>query len=141
LDRYSGVDTGGLVEAFDRQGALERMCRGARTVGQCRDADLIERVDVTPHARGLDLGRPRLLAEMREVGAPHRGGEAIDVARLEAGSEGVELDRMGEPDAGYGLAELRLGHERILAGHGAHIDVEAAELRGEDRPARIAAPD
>src|SRR3954451_3992627 len=84
FNRDPGVDASRLVQAVDRQRALERMSGRPRTIGQRGNADLVERVDVAPHARGLDLGSRRLVAEMDAMRAPHRIGEAIDIPCLEA---------------------------------------------------------
>src|ERR1700730_10790873 len=53
IDGGSGIDARGLVKAVDGECALVGVYGRSRTVGERGDAELIEHVEVSPHARGL----------------------------------------------------------------------------------------
>ena len=69
-----------------------------RSIGERRDADLVENIKIAPHARGLDLRRLGLLAERGTVRAPDSLHQAVDVLGLVAGPEVIKLDFRVEAD-------------------------------------------
>src|SRR5207244_9976874 len=87
---HARIDARRLEQGVDLDRALERMALRPWTIGERGDPDLVEHVDVAPHARG---GRERGLglgAEVGDVRAAHGICEAVAVLRSVAAPEGVE---------------------------------------------------
>src|SRR5262245_19057710 len=117
------------------------MRRRPRAIGQRWNANLVESVDVTPHARGFDLGGPRVFTKGRTMRTPDGLGKAIDVPGFETGTEGIEFYRVFQSDIAHHLAELCFGHQWVLTRHRTHVDVKITNLRCENWPVRTPAPD
>jgi hypothetical protein len=62
----------------------------------------------------------------------------LDVARLEGRPVGEKLDGCREARAGERVANFLPRAQRILVRHRAHVEIEFADLRREERPVRVA---
>src|SRR5262249_38185244 len=129
VERDACISAGGLVEAVNGQGALERVGRRAWTIAHGGNAHLGQDNWVAPHARGLGVGHLRFLPEGRPVRAAYRLGKPLDILRLIARAEMVEIDVGGEARLLENGTDLVASCERILSRQGAHVEEKLAQLR------------
>ena len=91
------------------------MCRGSGAVSQGRNPDLVEHIEVAPHARRLGLrGTWRWFIERGAMRVGDGLSKAIDVLGFVTRTEVIELNAGVEADAGQDLLDLFACGQRIL---------------------------
>src|ERR1700737_3503146 len=91
VDHGPRVHASGLIQRSERHSFRKAITIEARPISHGRDAELVEHIDVTPHAAGGWIGRRRVGSECRLMGAMERIRDALCVLGLVAAPEKIQL--------------------------------------------------